>query len=111
MKGVVGLVLALSVFGVAGVAAADHAGTGVIVAAGAADPTLTLILEDGQRWTLILAESTEAYDDLGRAIPAARLGQGDYVREVCTKLPHGRVVARQITRLRPAWRALESPEY
>ena len=110
MKGLIGLVAALMVFGVAAAAAADHAGGGVIVAAPPGEPTLNVILEGGQRWAMLVGEVTEIYDDLGRAIPASRLNAGDYVREICARLPDGRIMAKQITVLRPAWRALESPE-
>ncbi len=109
MKGTLGLVAAIMVFGAAAAAAADHVGTGVIVAADPGGPTVHLRLEGGRPWTLVIGYMTEISDDFGRAIPAGWLNAGDYVSEVCTRLPDGRVVAKQITVLRQARRDHESP--
>ena len=110
MKSVVGLVVAVLILCVAGVASADHVGTGVILVAGPGEGTMTLVLKEGRPWTLVLGEATKVYDDSGREISPSRLGPGDYVREVCVKLPDWRILAKQITVLRPAWRELGTPE-
>ena len=105
-----GLVVALVVFGVAGAAGAEtvHVRKGVIVAAGPGD--MVMVLDNNHRHTLVLADATKVYDDMGKMIRTAGLRTGDYVQEECLRLPDGRFVAKRIILLRPAWRDLQSPE-
>jgi hypothetical protein len=109
MKTTIGITVALLVGIGAGVALAhdEHVRTGIVVGAGA---TSVILLDEGRRLTLILDGETAVADELGRPIAAAGLGKGDYVREECRKMADGRSVARRITVLQPAWRAITSPE-
>jgi hypothetical protein len=109
MKQTIGFVAVFLILMGAGVASAEveHASTGVLVAAG---PGAVTLLENGRRLTLVLGDTTAIFDDLGQPLSAAGLGPGDYVREECTRQADGQSLARRITVLRPAWRALGSPE-
>ena len=108
MKAMVAVLATLVVLGTAGAALADHEGVGIIVAADRAGVTM---VENSHSHVLVLAATTKVYDDEGKAIPAARLGRGDVVREECVPQPDGRSIAKWIAILRPAWRELESPEW
>ena len=91
-----------------GLAAADHEGMGLIVAAG---PGRVTMVENSHRHSLVLARTTQVTDDAGNPIPVTALGAGDYVREACVPQPDGRFIAKRIVVLRPAWRELTSPEW
>ncbi len=92
-------------------ASAEHIGTGMVLSKNPDRTALRLVLDDGERVTLFLDKTVTAVDDFGHAIPADSLQQGDRVREICTRMPDGRLVATRLTLLSHAWRGLASPEW
>lgn len=76
---------------------------------------------DPQAGHLRLKEDSESFctvccggetEILGEEDPLALQGlqPGDYIRSECVTGEDGRLVARKIVLLRPAWRIIESPE-
>ena len=68
------------------------------------------VKDDGESFcTVCCAEETQiqAGED---PLALEGLQPGDYIRSECVSADDGRLLARKIVLLRPAWRMIESPE-
>lgn len=87
-----------------------HRSTGLVVRVDSGRGSVAMKL-NGHVHTLAVTKATVLRDDWGEPLAGLRaLHVGDYVREECVAGPEGKLLARKIELLRPAWRELESPE-
>jgi hypothetical protein len=92
-------------------AAGLHRSTGLVVRVDAGLGRVVMKV-NGHVHALAVTKATVLRNDWGEPLAGLRaLHVGDYVREECVAGPEGKLLARKIELLRPAWRELESPEW
>jgi len=82
---------------------AVHTGKGTVLFVRGSGDQIQMTDERGGKLVLWLAPQTRVVDETGNPMPVAALRSGDLVREQCVEWENGKLVAKQIRLLRPAW--------